>query len=72
MKRITSIREMPEDKRRIDHYVRYCATDGALAEAHLHHPTEPERPFCVMCPSGLNAAGRAIMSKALTTHRSNP
>lgn len=60
-KRITHIREMPEDKRRIDHYVRYCAEDGARAEAHLHLPTEPDRPFCVMCPCGLNAAGQAIM-----------
>lgn len=67
-KHITTILDMPEGKRRVDHFVRYCADNGERAEAHLHDPRHPHRVYCVMCPSGLNEAGLAIMGKQEEKH----
>ena len=60
---IKTILDMPEDKRRVDHFVRYCADKGERAEAHLQDPKYPHHVYCVMCPSGLNEAGLAIMGE---------
>jgi len=56
---IYTLLTLPEEKRVVSHYRKYCADNGVHAEAILK--SLDGREYCVCCNSGLNAAGQAIM-----------
>jgi|GEM_PF-4979818 len=56
---IYTVLELPEGKRVVAHYRKYCADNGVYAEAILR--SLDGREYCVCCNSGLNAAGQAII-----------